>query len=208
MDTGQKLPARMYRLAYDLDKDKPSGRAWLDYLVQGAALTELLAEGLLIDTGVKVIPAVEGPGDEVLGLVWQQAAGRRPYGWRGLLRQGRVTLAAVENQLIEAGAFERKGRGLVAMDREGIAALQAWARQIRSGEAGNEGSAVFDAALVAMASVVPLRTVFERRRKRQDRARIETLTRRVSLRAPGFDRMLQQMRRTRSRSYSAGGPIR
>ena len=34
MDTGQKLPARMYRLAYDLDKDKPSGRAWLDYLVQ------------------------------------------------------------------------------------------------------------------------------------------------------------------------------
>ena len=73
MDTGQKLPARMYRLAYDLDKDKPSGRAWLDYLVQGAALTELLAEGLLIDTGVKVIPAVEGPGDEVLGLVWQQA---------------------------------------------------------------------------------------------------------------------------------------
>ena len=203
MDTGQKLPARMYRLAYDLDKDKPSGRAWLDYLVQGAALTELLAEGLLIDTGVKVIPAVEGPGDKVLGLVWQQAAGRRPHGWRGLLRQGRATLAAVENQLIEAGAFERKGRGLVAMDREGIAALQAWARQIRSGEAGNEGSAVFDAALVAMASVVPLRTVFERRRKRQDRARIETLTRRVSLRAPGFDRMLQQMRRTRSRSYSA-----
>ena len=202
MDTGQKLPARMYRLAYDLDKDKPSGRAWLDYLVQGAALTELLAEGLLIDTGVKVIPAVEGPGDEILGLVWQQAAGRRPHGWRGLLRQGKVTLAAVENQLTEAGAFERKGRGLVAMDREAIAALQAWARQIRSGEAGNEGSAVFDAALVTMASVVPLRTVFERRRKRQDRERIETLTRRVSLRAPGFDRMFQQMRRTRSRSYS------
>ena len=75
-------------------------------------------------------------------------------------------------------------------------------------EAGNEGSAVFDAALVAMASVVPLRTVFERRRKRQDRERIETLTRRVSLRAPGYDRMRQQMRRTRSRSYSAGGPIR
>ena len=203
MDTGQRLPARMYLLAYDLDKDKPSGRAWLDYLVQGAALTELLAEGLLIDTGVKVIPAVEGPGDAVLGLVWRQAAGSRPHGWRGLLRQGKVTLAAVEDQLIQAGAFERKGRGLVAMDREAIAALQAWARQIRSGEAGNEGSAVFDAALVAMASVVPLRTVFERRRRRQDRERIETLMRRVSLRAPGFDRMLQQMRRTRGRSYSA-----
>jgi hypothetical protein len=204
MDTGQKLPARMYLLAYDLDKDKASGRGWLDYLVQGAALTELLAEGLLIDTGVKVIPAVEGPGDEVLGLVWRQAAGRRPHGWRGLLRQGRPTLAAVEDQLIQAGAFERKGRGLVAMDREAIAALQAWARQIRSGEAGDEGSAVLDAALVAMASVMPLRTVFERRRRRQDRERIDTLTRRVSLRAPGFDRMLQQMRRARSRAYSAG----
>lgn len=207
MDTGQKLPARMYQLAYDLDKDKASGRAWLDYLVQGAALTELLAEGLLIDTGVAVIPAVEGPADEVLGRVWQQAAGGRPHGWRGLLRQGRATLAAVEDQLIQAGAFEPKGRGLVAMDREAIAALQARARQILSGEAGDEGSAVPDAALVAMASVIPLRTVFERRHRRQDRERIDTLTRRVSLRAPGFDRMLQQMRRTRGRSYSAGGPV-
>jgi hypothetical protein len=207
MDTGQKLPARMYLLAYDLDKDKPSGRAWLDYLVQGAALTELLAEGLLIDTGATVIPAVEGPADEVLGLVWQQAAGGGPYGWRGLLHQGRATLAAVEDQLTQAGAFERKGRGLVAMDREPIAALQTRARQILWGEAGDEGSAVLDAALVAVASVLPLRTVFDRRRRRQDRERVDALTRRVSLRAPGFDRMLQQMRRTRGRSYSAGGPV-
>ena len=206
MDAGQKLPARMYLLAYDLDKDRPSGRAWLDYLVQGAALTELLAEGLLIDTGVTVIPAVDGPADEVLGLVWQQAAGGRPHAWRGLLHQGRATLAAVEDQLIQSGAFERKGRGLVAMDREGIAALQARARQIMRGEAGEEGSAVLDAALVAVASVIPLRTVCDRRRRRQDRERVDALTRRVSLKAPGFDRMLQQMRRTRGRSYATGGP--
>ncbi len=95
----------------------------------------------------------------------------------------------------------------LAYDLEAIAALQARARQILSGEAGDEGSAVPDAALVAMASVIPLRTVFERRHRRQDRERIDTLTRRVSLRAPGFDRMLQQMRRTRGRSYSAGGPV-
>ena len=30
MDTSQNLPAKMYLLAYDLDKDRPSGRAWLD----------------------------------------------------------------------------------------------------------------------------------------------------------------------------------
>jgi hypothetical protein len=197
----------MYLLAYDLGKDKPSGRAWLGHLVQGAALTELLAEGVLMDTGTAVIPAGERPGDEVLGLVWQQAAGRRPHGWRGLLRQGKVTLAAVEDQLIQAGAFERKGRGLVAMDREGIAVLQTRARQILRGEAGEEGGAVLDAALVAVASVIPLRTVFDRRRRRQDRERVDALTRRVSLKAPGFDRMLSQMRRTRGRSFSAGGPV-
>jgi len=206
MDSGQRLPARMYLLAYDLDKDRLSGRSWLDYVVQGAALTELLAEGLLIDTRTAVIPAVDGPADEVLGLVWRQAAGSRPQSWRGLLHEGQATLAGLEDQLIQAGAFERKGRGLVAMDREAIATLQARARQILSGEAGEEGDAVLDAALVAVASVIPLRTVFGRRRRRQDRERVETLTRRVSLKAPGFDRTLQQMRRTRGRSYATGGP--
>jgi hypothetical protein len=123
-----------------------------------------------------------------------------------MLHQGQATLAAMEDQLVQAGAFEPKGRDLLAMDREAIATLQARARQILTGEAGEEGSAVLDAALIALASVIPLRTVFGRRHRRQDRERVETLTRRVSLKAPGFDRMLQQMRRTRGRSYSAGGP--
>jgi hypothetical protein len=55
--------------------------------------------------------------------------------------------------------------------------------------------------------VIPLRTVFDRRGRRQDRERVDALTRRVSLKAPGFDRMLQQMRRTRGRSYPVGGPV-
>jgi len=207
MDTGQTLPARMYLLAYDLGRDKPSGRSWLGYAVQGAALTELLAAGLLIDTGATVIPAVERPAGEILGLVWQQAAGPRPHGWRGLLRQGRPTLAAVEDQLIGEGMFEPKGHHMVAMDREAIAGLQTRARQILRGEAGDEGDAVLDDALVAVASVIPLRTVFDRRRRGQYRERVDTLTRRVSLKAPGFDRLLGQMRHTRGRSYSAGGQV-
>ncbi|HUL27687.1 MAG TPA: GPP34 family phosphoprotein [Streptosporangiaceae bacterium] len=207
MDTGQTLPARMYLLAYDLGRDKPSGRPWLGYAVQGAALTELLAEGLLIDAGAAVIPAVERPAGEILGLVWQQAVRPRPHGWRGLLRQGRATLAAVEDQLILEGMFEPKGRGLVAMDREAIAGLQTRARQILCGEAGDEGGAVLDAALVAVASVIPLRTVYDRRRRSQDRERVDVLTRRVSLKAPGFDRLLRQMRHTRGRSYPAGGAV-
>jgi hypothetical protein len=61
--------------------------------------------------------------------------------------------------------------------------------------------------LVALAAVVPVRTVFERRRKRRDRDRVDDLIRRVSVEIPGFERLIEQMRHTRGRSYSAGGPV-
>lgn len=57
------------------------------------------------------------------------------------------------------------------------------------------------------ASVVPLRTVFERHRKRHDRERVDDLVERVSADIPGFERLIGQMRHTRGRAYSAGGPV-
>ena len=47
METGQTLPAKAYLLAYDLPQEKLTEKAWLDYVVQGAALTELAVVTLL-----------------------------------------------------------------------------------------------------------------------------------------------------------------
>lgn len=213
MTTQRTLPAKMYLLAYDLTKDKPDSKWWLDYVIQAAALAQLLAEGRLADTGSTVVPAGGRPDDEVLGLVYSEIEEIRPRDWRPLLRQSKATLAAVEDQLIQAGLFEQNSRGMGAVNRAAIAEVQQRARQtltgqdagVRTGRGGNVN--VLDAALVALASVIPLRTVFGPHRNRQDRERAEALARLVSARVPGFERLLKQMRRTRGRAYSAGGPV-
>jgi hypothetical protein len=138
--------------------------------------------------------AGERPTDEVLDLVCREVGEAKPRHWRGLLRQSKATLAAMEDQLIRAGVFNLEGRGMVAIDRQAIAGLQTRARQILSGEAGDGGTGILDAALVAVASVIPLRTLFDRRRKRQDRQRVDALTRLVSISAPGFERLPGQIR--------------
>lgn len=213
MSAESTLPARMYLLAYDLTKDKPSDKSWLDYVVRGAALAQLLAEGRLTDTGSAVVPAGGRPADEVLGLVYSEIEEAGPRDWRPLLHESKATLAAVEDQLVQTGVFERHDRGLTAVDRAAIAEVQERARQILGGHgtgvAGGGGGnvAVLDAALVALAFVIPLQTVFDRRRRRHDRDRVEALARLVSASVPGFERLLRQMRRTRGRAYSAGGPV-
>jgi len=207
MDTLQGLPARMYLLAYDLDSDKPSDKEWLDYVVSGAALAQLLAEGRLTDTGDAVVTSGDRPADEVLAVAYRQAREAKVRTWRGLLHQGKATLAAVEDWLVRAGVFKQEGGQMVAVNREAVATLQARARQVLRGT-GDQETDVLDAALVAVASVIPLRTVFDRRRRQEERERVDALARLVSAQAPGFERLLTQMRRARGPSQPAGGPAR
>jgi hypothetical protein len=47
MDSDRTSPARAYLLAYDLPTGQLTDKAWLDYVVQGAALAQLLAGGQL-----------------------------------------------------------------------------------------------------------------------------------------------------------------
>jgi hypothetical protein len=207
MNSDQTLPARALLLAYDVAKEKLTEKAWLDYVVQGAALAQLLADGQLRDTGKAVVSA-EGrrPSDEVLDLVLQQVQGTGRRGWRALLHQSRPTLEAVEDQLVRTGVLARRGRRVVVRDPGAVTAAQTRVRQVL-GAGGGAGVDQLDRALVALASVVPMRTVFERRHKRQDRERVDNLIRRVSADVPGFDRLIEQMRHTRGRAYSAGGPV-
>ena len=71
-------------------------------MVRGAAPAQLLAEGQLTDTGTTVVPVGGPPADEVHGLVYSEIERARPRDWRPLLHQSNATLAAVEDQLVQA----------------------------------------------------------------------------------------------------------
>ncbi len=147
------------------------------------------------------------PADEVLKLVLGEVEQRKRRDRRALLHQSKATLKAVEDQLGRAGVLGPKGRRMVVLDREAVAQVPAKARRILAGDSGGAGTDVPGAALVALASVIPLNTVLGRRHKRQDQERAGALTHRVDERVPGFERLIAQMRRTRRRSYSADGPV-
>jgi hypothetical protein len=201
------LPDRMLLLAYDLHKDRLTEKAWLDYLVRAAALAQLLAGGQLVDAGRAVHPAAgQRPPDQVLDLVLAEVEGATARDWRALLHHSKATVQAVEDRLVRAGTVRPKGRGIVALDRETVAAIQAKARRLLH-DADPAPVDLGDAVLVTLASVVPLRTVFDRRRKHQDQGRVAVLAGRVCQGGPGFERLLAQVRHTRGRSYSAGGPV-
>ena len=169
--------------------------------VRGAALAQLLAGGQLTDTGRAVAAnRTQRPADEVLDLVLGEVADGEPRDWRRPLHQSKSTLKAVEHRLLRVGAIEPRGRNIVAV-------IQAKARELLDDEVDIAGIHVLDAALVALAFVVPLRTVFARGRKHHDQVRVAALTHRAADGAPGFERLIQQMRYTRGRAYSAGGPV-
>ncbi len=70
MTIHQTLPTAIYLLAYDTRKNKLAKKAWLDYLVHGAALSELALDGYLTAIGGHPqATAVGEPADAVLGAV-------------------------------------------------------------------------------------------------------------------------------------------
>jgi hypothetical protein len=64
-----------------------------------------------------------------------------------------------------------------------------------------------DAALAALAAVVPLPTVISRREVRRYADALAALDDRAAEQHPAFRSLITQMRRTRGRSFSAGGPV-
>jgi hypothetical protein len=161
-----------------------------------------------VDAGRAVHPAAgQRHPDQVLDLVLAEVEGATARDWRALLHHSKATLQAVEDRLVRAGTVRRKGRGIVALDRETVAAIQAKARRLLHDDADPAPVDLGDAVLVTLASVVPLRTVFDRRRKHQDQGRVADLAGRACQGVPGFERLLAQVRHTRGRSYSAGGPV-
>ncbi len=79
---------------------------------------------------------------------------------------------------------------------------------ILTGQGDPAGQPVRDAALAALAAVVPLPTVLSRGEQRRHAATIEAVGDRAAAGSPAIRPLIAQMRRTRGRSFSAGWPAR
>ena len=202
------LPEEIYLAAFDLPKDRLSERRWLDYLVQGAALAELLWGGTLGESGGQVEVSVGAqPSDPLLAAVVARLGRTNPRGWKALLHDGKVTLRAVEDRLCERGIIAREGRRIEVVDRRGVALLQARLQEHLRDDADLVAAEPGDAILLVVASILPIRTIFSRHNKARDEGRLDRISSRLVERDPAYGSLIKQMRHTRGASFSAGGPV-
>jgi Golgi phosphoprotein 3 (GPP34) len=220
MTAEQTLPASLYLLAYDTTKNELAKKAWLDYLVRGAVLCELIIRGYLVEVGRRPrAMAVNGhgtsrPADPMLSLVLDELRQDPGLTWRRLLRQDATqSLAAVEQQLaherlISAGPGGSVTGPVAAADPAAVESMQESVRAALTGQVDPAALPARDAALAALAAVVPLPTVISRREVRRHADVLAALGDRAAEQRPALRSLIAQMRRTRGRSFSAGGPVR
>jgi hypothetical protein len=209
------LPAQAYLLACDVEKNRLRDRQRAGYLIRGAALTDLLLRGHLVDNdGVAVAVSGGTAGDEVLAELLGEIARSRPRRWKIWVRMDfRGTLRAVETQL-EAALVIRvratKILGLFRVYRPTVLDVGAAARlralvddALRGGLEASQ-IAPADAALTALAAAVELRGVVSGRDRRRYRKRIEELQERGGAAVPALRKVFSELRAARDAAASNG----
>jgi Golgi phosphoprotein 3 (GPP34) len=152
--TTQSLPYRTYLMACDTDASKLYDRTRTAFLVNAAALTELVLSDLAADDhGFARVTGTEPAGDPVLdGLLTEMAAHRRS--WKAWLRHHyRQTLDITEHELAAAGTIRLASRRLggrrtvTVADTAAVKTLQA---QVAAVLAGEPTAGVADPGLAAL----------------------------------------------------------
>ncbi|MFF4055744.1 GPP34 family phosphoprotein [Streptomyces sp. NPDC001668] len=198
------LPAHLYLLAWDTSKSEITGAAQVPQLVRAGALTELARRGLLLDEdGIATPVDMDAEtGDPVLDGLLELVRESRPHRWRGWVTpHTRVTLDAVREQLTAGGhlrARKRRALGLfptVEYDLArpaAVAALQEEARQVLRGPVPAGDVSERDAALLALAAAIGLRTLLPR--AEHPEPRVEELVERSGQVAPVLRELVHGMR--------------
>jgi hypothetical protein len=191
------LPARMYLLAYDLNKRRLAVRgSRLGYVLRGAALTELYLDGRLTEERKRPKPST--PGDDPYGLVAQISASK-PRSWQHWVRKdSKVMLRTVQDELARAGYIrvrQRKVLGLFPVDditvKDPRVVKQLWggaSSALRGRPVAHVNS--YDAATVALAAAGELKTVLPGRDRRRHKERIKQLTARSGPAAPAVRKVI------------------
>jgi len=185
VEVPESLPARMFLLAYDLNKKRMTGRSQLGYVLRGAALTELYLDGRLGEKDNK--PRTETNGDDPYGLLAQISASR-PRSWQYWVRkEHRAIVRTVREELARGGWIRVEPRRVLGLfpatrvtvrDPRVVKSLWGGASSALRGRPVAHVNSL-DAAAVALAAAGDLRTVLPRGDRRRHKQRIEELTART-----------------------------
>ena len=183
------LPARLFLLGFDTEKDKVSGAPDLPLAVRAAALVELAGRRMISDVDGVVTPVFGArTGDPVLDELMELAEESRPRSWRTWIRyRSGATLDSVRRQLATEGyltAQRKRVLGLIPVTRYSLAragyvevlrteVLGALAGPAPVGEVDQD-----DAVLAVLATTGKLRRLVPGNVRRAHRDRLDDLTER------------------------------
>ncbi|GEB53089.1 hypothetical protein SCA03_56400 [Streptomyces cacaoi] len=205
------LPARIFLLACNPDKER---RAWgdtLGYAVRAAVLVELAERGCLSDADGKARPVGDRrTGDPVLDAVLRGLAEHgRPRRWRTLVaRARRQTLQSLEEQLVTAGEIRVERRALrrdrVVLREPGLPGrLRAEALETLESSTPVEQVPRAEAALAAMAALGKLAPELNWQVRHRNRKRIKELTKRGGPAVTGLKKALDSRNAAAASSASS-----
>ncbi|WP_181767613.1 GOLPH3/VPS74 family protein [Streptomyces albidus (ex Kaewkla and Franco 2022)] len=198
---GLTLPAELYLLACDIEKEKLGRREVLGNVLRAAVLVELTDRGCLIDEDGKAHTVGDRrTGDPVLDDSLRAIAeDRRPRKWKALVQLHRKQVfQGVEQQLVREriiGIEHRTWRydKIVVKDTGLAKRLRAEAVETLTSGRPVEDFSTRQAALTALAALGELPSVASGKERREHKARIKALTERAGQAGPALKKALNEM---------------
>lgn len=180
MTLPESLPARLYLLAYDTQKNRMTAQSQLGLVLRAAALADLYLAGRVTDENGHVHPTgdLRPTGDPLVDEMLQQLAEHQPRSWRGWIARGRPAVRTVRTQL-EAGVYIRVEHRRILPDRVELLdriAVQRYADELRA-ELRRPASRTEPrtAAVLALAARGEIATVISRSERREHQQYLDEL---------------------------------
>ncbi|MCO5996063.1 GOLPH3/VPS74 family protein [Actinoallomurus rhizosphaericola] len=179
MNLPRSLPARLYLLAYDPDKERVTARSRLGLVLRAAALADLyLDQRLADDDGKAKVTAARPTGDPVLDAVLRRIADARPRSWRRWVRADERRIVREVRDQLEKERWIKVERRRILPDRVRLRERRPVKRYAAEVKAALWPAAQADGrttAALVLAARGELSTVLSRRERREHRGRIEEL---------------------------------
>lgn len=197
----RSLPAELYLLACDTEKEKLTKRDVIGSVLRAAVLVELTDRGCITDDDGKVRTVGDRrTGDPLLDEALRGiAAEKRPRKWKALVQQQRKqTFQAVEQQLEKERAIRVERRTwrydkIAVKDVAQVRQLHAEAVETLTGGRPVKEFSTRQAALTALAAVGGFPTVTSGKDRREHKKRIKELTARAGDAGPALKKALDEM---------------